>query len=156
VVAWAHPTSGLADHCAPSRHGMRGLACMHGWLDALLRRGYVVVATDYEGLGTPGLHPYLVGASEGHAVLDGVRAAARLRGAGVGGRTVAWGFSQGGHAALWTGEVARAYAPDVRLSGVVMPASPAAGPRGASWAPPGRGAPAAAWGRGGGRVPGRG
>jgi dienelactone hydrolase len=120
VVAWGHPTSGLADRCAPSRHGMRGLASMHDvWLDAVLRRGYVVVATDYEGLGTPGLHPYLVGESEGHSVLDGVRAAAHLRGAGAGGRTVVWGFSQGGHAALWTGEVARAYAPDVRLSGVV-------------------------------------
>jgi dienelactone hydrolase len=121
VVAWAHPTSGLADRCAPSRHGVTRLAApMHAvWLDALLRRGYVVVATDYEGLGTPGIHPYLVGESEGHSVLDGVRAAGRLRGAHAGGRVAVWGFSQGGHAALWTGQVARAYAPDVRLTGVV-------------------------------------
>ena len=33
-------------------------------LARLLARGWVVVATDYPGLGTPGPHPYLVGQSE--------------------------------------------------------------------------------------------
>ena len=42
----------------------------------MLARGYVVVATDYPGLGVPGqIHPYLIGVSEGRAVLDSVRAA---------------------------------------------------------------------------------
>ena len=36
----------------------------------MLDRGYVVAATDYPGLGTPEVHPYLVGTSEGHAVLE--------------------------------------------------------------------------------------
>jgi alpha-beta hydrolase superfamily lysophospholipase len=119
VVAWGHPTSGLADRCAPSRHGMRGLASMHDvWLGAVLRRGYVVVATDYEGLGTPGLHPYLVGPSEAHSVLDAVRAAGRLRGARADGPVALWGFSEGGHAVLWAGQLATSYAPELQLAGV--------------------------------------
>jgi hypothetical protein len=83
----------------------------------------VVVATDYEGLGTPGPHPYLVGASEGHSVLDAVRAADRLGDAHAGGPAALWGFSQGGHAVLWAGELASSYAPELRLAGVVS-ASP--------------------------------
>src|SRR6266542_4065472 len=107
VVAWAHPTTGLADRCTPSHLGVDGIATLRGyWLGELLRRGYVVVATDYEGLGTPGLHPYLVGASEGHSVLDAVRAAGRLRDARAGGPVALWGFSEGGHAVLWAGELA--------------------------------------------------
>ncbi|HEX6675709.1 MAG TPA: lipase family protein [Actinomycetes bacterium] len=119
VVAWAHPTTGLADRCTPSHLGVDGIATLRGyWLGELLRRGYVVVATDYEGLGTPGLHPYLVGASEAHSVLDAVRAAGRLRGARAGGPVALWGFSEGGHAVLWAGELATTYAPELQLAGV--------------------------------------
>jgi hypothetical protein len=119
VVAWAHPTTGLADRCTPSYLGAEGIATLRGyWLGELLRRGYVVVATDYEGLGTPGLHPYLVGPSEAHSVLDAVRAAGRLRGARAGGPVALWGFSEGGHAVLWAGELATSYAPELQLAGV--------------------------------------
>ncbi len=119
VVAWAHPTTGLADRCTPSHLGVDGIATLRlFWLGELLRRGYVVVATDYEGLGTPGLHPYLVGASEGHSVLDAVRAAGRLRDARAGGPVALWGFSEGGHAVLWAGELAASYAPELPLAGV--------------------------------------
>jgi alpha-beta hydrolase superfamily lysophospholipase len=79
---------------------------------------YIVVATDYPGLGTPGPHPYLVGESEGRAVLDSVRAARFLPNIGASTRFVAWGHSQGGHAALFAGELAREYAPDLTLMGV--------------------------------------
>jgi acetyl esterase/lipase len=47
-------------------------------LNRWLARGYAVVRTAYEGLGTPGVHPHLVGTSEGRSVLDMVRAARRL------------------------------------------------------------------------------
>jgi len=88
----------------------------------MLARGYVVVATDYPGLGTAGPHPYLVGVSEGRAVLDSVRAARQVPGAGTGNRFTVWGHSQGGHAALFTGQIARSYAPELRLAGVAAAA----------------------------------
>jgi len=120
VVAWAHGTAGLADRCAPSSRGLAGLRAFGKvWLARLLNRGYVVVATDYEGLGTPGVHPYLVGESEAHSVLDAVRSARQLRGARAGSRVALWGFSQGGHAVLWAGQLAPSYAPELRLAGLV-------------------------------------
>jgi pimeloyl-ACP methyl ester carboxylesterase len=67
---------------------------------------------------TPQTHPYLVGVSEGCAVLDSVRAARQLPEAAVGGRFVVWGHSQGGQAALFTGLIAKDYAPELPLVGV--------------------------------------
>ena len=91
-------------------------------LGAMLANGYVVTATDYPGLGTDGIHPYLIGESEGRAVLDSVRAARDLPDAGASGRFAVWGHSQGGHAALYTGELAARYAPDLELVGVATAA----------------------------------
>ena len=65
-----------------------------------LKAGYAIVRTDYEGLGTPGDHPYLIGRSEGHSVLDAARAARKLD-SGIGKRVVIAGHSQGGQSALW-------------------------------------------------------
>jgi acetyl esterase/lipase len=122
IVAWAHPTTGIVSRCAPSL--ARVLFSTIQGLDAMLRRGYVVAATDYPGLGTAGPHPYLVGISEGRAVLDSVRVARLMPGAGGGQVFAVWGHSQGGHAALFTGILAQSYAPDLRLAGVAA-ASPA-------------------------------
>jgi pimeloyl-ACP methyl ester carboxylesterase len=120
IVAWAHPTSGIVPRCAPSLaiflfQQIQGLR-------SFVRDGYVVAATDYPGLGTEGPHPYLVGASEARAVIDSVRVAAGLPGAGGGKKFVVWGHSQGGHAALFTGIVAKAYAPELDLLGVAAAA----------------------------------
>lgn len=111
VVAWAHGTSGLAASCAPSRapspppaFGVEG----------------VRVATDYIGLGPEGeIHPYLSAAAEGHAVIDGVAAARSLPEVGAGDEWVVTGVSQGGHAALVTGEMAAERLPDAELLGTV-------------------------------------
>lgn len=118
VVAWAHGTTGIVSKCAPSLAG-KFAASVPGLAD-FIRRGYVVAATDYQGLGTSGPHPYLVGPSEAHAVLDSVRAARLVASAGP--RVVVWGHSQGGHAALWTGQLAESYAPDLTLLGVAAAA----------------------------------
>ena len=91
-------------------------------LRSFVRDGYVVAATDYPGLGTEGPHPYLVGISEARAVIDSVRVAASLPGAGGGKKFVVWGHSQGGHAALFTGIIAKAYAPELELLGVAAAA----------------------------------
>ncbi|MGB7101977.1 MAG: lipase family protein, partial [Xanthobacteraceae bacterium] len=72
--------------------------------------------------GTPGPHPYLVGISEGRAVLDSVRAARELPGAGGGRRFAVWGHSQGGQASLYTGILAKTYAPELNLVGVAAAA----------------------------------
>src|SRR5581483_9925110 len=120
IIAWAHPTSGVVEACAPSL--MPDLAGTIWGLSEMLARGYVVVATDYPGLGTPGIHPYLIGVSEGRAVLDSVRAARDLPDAGASNRFAVWGHSQGGHASLFTGELAASYAPDLKLVGVAVAA----------------------------------
>jgi acetyl esterase/lipase len=123
VVAWAHGTSGIVPACAPSIDDADGglFARIPSTAD-LVRAGYVVTATDYPGLGTPGIHPYLVGDSEGQAVLDSVRAAQRLPEAGAGQQVAVWGHSQGGHAALFAGQLAPDYAPELDLVGIATAA----------------------------------
>lgn len=120
IVAWAHPTSGVTPRCAPSLaiflfQQIQGLR-------SLVKRGYVVAATDYPGLGTPETHPYLVGDSEARAVIDSVRVAGSMPGAGGGKRFTVWGHSQGGQAALFTGLIAKSYAPELTLVGVAAAA----------------------------------
>jgi acetyl esterase/lipase len=120
VIAWAHPTSGVVPHCAPSR-ALVFFQTVQG-LREMLALGYAVVATDYPGLGTPGPHPYLVGVSEGRAVLDSVRATQALPQAGASANFAVWGHSQGGHAALYAGLLAKSYAPDLNLFGIAVAA----------------------------------
>jgi len=121
VVAYAHGTVGVASRCAPSLLGGADLRFIDG-LPLFLKAGDAVVATDYQGLGTPGPHPYLVGKAEAIAVLDSVRAVHRLPRAGAGTTFAVWGASQGGHAALFTGEYAASYAPELKLVGVAAAA----------------------------------
>lgn len=120
VIAYAHPTSGVVEKCAPSL--MPDNAGLIWGLKSMVAKGYIVVATDYPGLGTPGIHPYLIGVSEGRAVLDSVRAAIALPRSGASNRFVVWGHSQGGHAALYSGELAKSYAPELKLLGVAAAA----------------------------------
>jgi acetyl esterase/lipase len=120
IVAWAHPTTGIVPHCAPSL-AMVVFKQMQG-LRAMFARGYAVAATDYPGLGTPGPHPYLVGVSEARAVIDSVRAARGMSGVVDGRRFAVWGHSQGGHAALYSGIIAKSYAPELELAGVAAAA----------------------------------
>ncbi len=122
IIAWAHGTTGLADACAPSREGIDGVG-FEPLLD-LVRRGFVLTATDYEGLGTAGIHPYLVGSSEGRSILDSIRAARALTDAGAGGRAAVVGISQGGHAAIWAGELVDGYAPELAVAGIVAASPP--------------------------------
>jgi hypothetical protein len=120
VVVWGHGSSGLADRCAPSHWGLVG--AFGPWLGGLLQQGVVVAATDYQGLGTPGLARSAIGLSAGRAVLDVARAARGLDGAGAGDRVVLDGHSEGGHAVLWAAELAAAYAPELQVLGVAASA----------------------------------
>lgn len=121
VLTWAHGTTGIADECAPSKDpGGAGLALAAPFIE----RNMVVVATDYEGLGTPGRHPYIAGESEGRGTLDIVTAAQQLEGTGASGRVVIWGHSQGGHAALFANQIAEDWAPELDVVGTVAGAPP--------------------------------
>ena len=120
VVAWAHPTTGVVERCAPTL--LPDLSGTIAGIDEMLDRGFVIAATDYAGLGGEGMHPYLIGVSEARAVLDSVRAARQLPDAAAGDRFAVWGHSQGGHAALFTGEQAASYAPELKLVGVAAAA----------------------------------
>ena len=122
IVAWAHGTSGIADACAPSTNSW--LFSSIAGLASLLQHGYIVAATDYQGLGGPGPHPYLVGPSAAHSVLDAVRAAREVPQASASNRFVVWGESQGGHATLWTAQLAAAFAPELQLMGAAAAAPP--------------------------------
>ena len=116
VISWAHGTSGIADICAPSRYLSEGPPepFIREWVAA----GYAVASTDYMGLGTPGIHPYLVGKAEGRSVVDIVRAARRLD-RSIGRRFVITGASQGGQSALFAASLAGRWAPDLRLRGTI-------------------------------------
>ena len=125
VLAWAHGTVGVGDGCAPSRNPRtpRDTAYLNAWL----REGFVVVATDYQGLGAAGPHPYLHTRAQAYSVLDAVRAALTLP--GVANQVVLVGQSQGGGAAFGTAGIAPAYAPDVKLLGTVATGTPYLGLR---------------------------
>ena len=128
ILTWAHGTTGFSGICAPSlftSQGGVGPYVLPGLSD-YLKAGFVVAATDYEGLGTPGIHPYLLGASEGRGVLDAARAARDLPGLDTSSSVMIYGHSQGGQAALFAGELAPTYAPDLHIAGVVA-AAPATG-----------------------------
>lgn len=123
VLAWTHGTWGVASRCAPSLS--KDFWSTTAGLGAV-KRGYVVVAPDYPGLGSAGMHPFLVGEDTARSVIDGVRAARSIPGAAAGSRYAVWGESQGGHAALWTAQVARSYAPELALVGAAAAAPPTA------------------------------
>jgi pimeloyl-ACP methyl ester carboxylesterase len=119
VVSWAHGTTAIADQAAPTL--LDGAATDYirkPLLEAWVRKRYAVVQTDYEGLGTPGVHPYLIGRSEGRSVLDIVRAAHRLD-PRVGRKLAIAGHSQGGHAALFATALAPSWTPELKLRATV-------------------------------------
>ncbi|RZS43083.1 secretory lipase [Herbihabitans rhizosphaerae] len=121
VISWAHGTFGISDACGPSTTGTNERDTVH--LAALLEQGYAVAATDYIGLGAGGVHPYLDGRSEAHAVIDIVRAASTVDSA-VSRTWVVAGHSQGGHAALFTTKIAPTYARELDFRGGVATAAP--------------------------------
>lgn len=123
VIAWGHPTTGAAEHCAPSL-GLDPFQFIEG-MHELLDEGYAIAATDYPGMGMPGASSYLLGVPESNAVLDIVRAARQIDDAQIGERFVLWGHSQGGQAVLFAAERAAEYAPELTLEGVAV-AAPAA------------------------------
>ncbi len=121
IITWTHGTTGMVAACAPSRdtpdspeHGF--LAQKQALLDGYVKQGYAVVATDYQGLGGPGLHPFLQGVIEGRGALDIIRAAREIE-PSLSARYAVLGHSQGGQADLFTAAIGPTYAPELTLVG---------------------------------------
>jgi hypothetical protein len=117
LVAWAHGTLGDADSCAPSwaGHSDRNATLINVWLE----RGFAVVSTDYQGLGGPGPHPYLIWQAEGRSVLDGIRASLSGHKGEIANVVIISGQSQGSGAALGATRLHPTYAPDVKLRATI-------------------------------------
>lgn len=120
VVTWAHGTTGIARACGPSavpdpaKDGSMYFSAGSTdpintgvpHLSRMIEAGWVVAATDYAGLGAPGIHRYLVGPAAARNVLDAAVAAAQVAGSGAGRKVVVFGWSQGGQAAVWAAQMA--------------------------------------------------
>jgi dienelactone hydrolase len=117
LVAWAHSTLGVADICAPSwaGHKPRDATYIQRWLE----NGFAVVATDYQGLGGPGPHPYLNWEAEGRSVLDSARAALAAYPDKLAKKVFVTGQSQGSGAAIGATRIAPSYAPELPLQATV-------------------------------------
>jgi pimeloyl-ACP methyl ester carboxylesterase len=131
LVSWAHGTVGVANVCAPSRDwGETGASPMnaypHELLNHFLSQGWAVAMTDYEALGAgthDHLHPYLLGRSEAHGVLDIVLAARLLFGRRIADRFAIVGHSQGGQAALFAAHHAAGRADGLAGVAAIAPAN---------------------------------
>jgi pimeloyl-ACP methyl ester carboxylesterase len=114
VVAWAHGTTGTAQNCGPSQVlnpagplNEYFLVGGNSWTDyglpalhEFIKAGYVVVGTDYQGLGGGGKHQYVVSVTQGHDAIDSIRAAGDLKETGAGKKGLIYGWSQGGATVL--------------------------------------------------------
>ncbi len=121
VVSYAHGTTGLGPLCGISRvdnpakdasmfysfDSSDGIDSGIPGLTKMIKSGYVVVATDYNGLGPDnGVHQYLVGPTLARNTLDIITAARQLTVAGAGKKAAVFGWSEGGQAAVWAGQIA--------------------------------------------------
>ncbi|MGV8871254.1 MAG: lipase family protein [Rhodococcus sp. (in: high G+C Gram-positive bacteria)] len=119
LVAFGPGTQGLGDQCAPSKLMTFGQEYENLQIGPLLALGYSVAVTDYQGLGTPGVHPYLNRVAGGRALLDMARAARSMDEHGVSpdAPLALWGYSQGGQASGAAAELASTYAPELTFVG---------------------------------------
>jgi pimeloyl-ACP methyl ester carboxylesterase len=114
VVAWAHGTTGIAQNCGPSQLlepaqplNEYFLVGGNSWTDyglpaveEFIRAGYVVIGTDYQGLGGGGKHQYAIAATNGRDLINSVRAVSTMMETGAGKKAVGYGWSQGGAAVI--------------------------------------------------------
>ncbi|SFV34830.1 alpha/beta fold hydrolase [Hyphomicrobium facile] len=123
VITWTHGTTGLNAICAPSRDNAQGpehsyIETISHLLDGFVKNGFAVVATDYQGLGIAGFHPFLQGVPTGRNALDMLRAG-RILEPDIGKRYVVMGHSQGGQVDLFAAAEGPSYVPGLELQGNV-------------------------------------
>jgi hypothetical protein len=122
IMAWAHGTTGIADICAPSARprAARDSQYLSSWLSG----GFIVVASDYQGLGTPGIHPYSNYRAHSYSLLDSARALLATPRYHAANQVILAGQSQGAGAVVAAAGYAPAYAPDLAIRGVVATGAP--------------------------------
>ena len=110
IVAWSHGTTGTAQNCGPSQvqdpaQELNEYFLIGGtsWTDfgvpaanEFIKMGYVLVATDYQGLGGGGKHQYALSATQGRDLINSIRAAGSMGLSGNNKKAVIYGWSQGG------------------------------------------------------------
>lgn len=114
IMAWAHGTTGTAQTCGPSQVlnpaqplNQYFMPSGNSWTDfglpameAFMKAGYIIVATDYQGLGGGGKHQYTVAATQARDLINSIRAATHIKDAHAGKKAIVYGWSQGGGAVL--------------------------------------------------------
>lgn len=122
VVSVGVGTHGMGDSCAPSRLLAGGAEPDLATMSSLLRRGFAVAVTDYQGLGTEGMHTFGVNKALGRNMLDVVRAVRQIPATGLSpeGKVGITGYSEGGGAAGSAAELAPTYAPELDVVGSVV------------------------------------
>lgn len=134
LVVFGHGTDGVGQQCAPSvtmnATGQWGYADL---VASLVAQGIVVIAPDYEGLGSADMgvaagHPYLNLRSAGQSMALAAVAAKKNLSSQLSGSWATFGHSQGGHAALAGAQfagLAKQLAPGLTYKGAlaVAPAS---------------------------------
>lgn len=127
VIGFGPGTQGPAFRCRPSNMIDRHAFYEQPALGDMLGAGYAVAVPDYEGYRPDPKTTYVTGQSEGHAMIDVVRAAQRLPDTGLSksAPVVFRGYSQGGGAAMWAGQQQPEYAPELGVVGVVGGGVPA-------------------------------
>ncbi len=116
IISLSPGTQGLNDKCAPSKLIATAQLYDGNWLKQFYDAGYAVAVTDYEGLGTPGTHPYANNIALGQNALDVVRAAQNL-GFSKTAPVFFQGYSEGGGATAGALELAPTYAPELKIKG---------------------------------------
>lgn len=121
LVVAGHGSVGLADKCAPSKEDPDGF---HRDFRTLVYTfaggGWALLAPDFPGLGTPGATTWMYSVDEGHAMLDGTRAARKLAAKGLfSAKNAIVGHSNGGHAALSAQAYAKSYGSEGTIDAVV-------------------------------------
>ncbi|WP_224784276.1 lipase family protein [Corynebacterium amycolatum] len=117
-------TLGMADNCASSV-ALRYEAPPTPPAPQLLAQGWNVAIVDYQGLGTPGVHPYLNREIAGNNTLDMARAAIETLQLPADTPIALFGYSQGGGATAAAAELADEYASELNIRAVYAGAIPA-------------------------------
>ncbi len=119
VVDYAVGTQGLSQDSAPSLQLVNGGEYENNDIVKALNMGWTVELTDYAGYTTGATPDYIVGHSEGHAVLDMGLAALQIPDSGISpdAQVILWGYSQGGQASAWAAQLWPSYAPSLDIVG---------------------------------------